>query len=323
MNSFFILFSLSAGIVLCFSSGDPSNKLHPVAWLGKIVNFFIKRLKSNNSKIEKLNGTIFLVALTTVICVCSQILSSYIYSFFGIVGIAIYGLIVIKSTVAILTLEKHANIVILSLEKNDLQSAREYLSMIVSRNTGTLDIQHVISGTIESIGESIVDGIISPLFYFSFLGPIGAIGYRIVNTLDSMIGYKDRYYINIGWMSAKADTILNFIPARLSAILMILSALIIGADWKNSINILSIDHAKTSSINAGYPMSAMAGALRVKLEKINDYSLGIELEKLSVDKCRTAVKIMRVTALLFYIMVSLPIVLLLSLIGWWNIVFGF
>ena len=105
--------------------------------------------------------------------------------------------------------------------------------------------------------------------------------------------------------------------------LMILSAIIIGADWKNSIHILSNDHAKTSSINAGYPMSAMAGALRVKLEKINDYCLGIELEKLSVDKCRTAVKIMRVTALLFYIMVSLPIVLLLSLIGWWNIVFGF
>jgi adenosylcobinamide-phosphate synthase len=294
-----------------------------VAWLGKIVNFFTNRLKSNNSKIEKLNGTIFLVALTTLICVCSQILSIYIYSFFGIVGIAIYGLIVIKSTVAILTLEKHAKTVILSLEKNDLQSAREYLSMIVSRNTGTLDIQHVMSGTIESIGESIVDGIVSPLFYFSFLGPIGAIGYRIVNTLDSMMGYKDRYYINIGWMSAKADTILNFIPARLSAILMILSAMIIGADWKNSIHILSTDHAKTSSINAGYPMSAMAGALRVKLEKINDYSLGIGLEKLSVDKCRTAVKIMRVTALLFYIMVSLPIVLLLSMIGWWNIVFGF
>lgn len=323
MNSLFLLFSLSAGVALCFTVGDPSNKFHPVAWLGKFVNFFILRLKSNNSKIEKLNGTIFLVALTTVICICSQIFSVYIYSFFGIVGIAIYGLIVVKSTVAILTLEKHAYTVILSLEKNDLQGAREYLSLIVSRNTGSLDLQHVMSGTVESIGESIVDGIISPLFYFSFLGPIGAIGYRIVNTLDSMIGYKNRYYINIGWMSAKADTILNFIPARLSAILMILSAIIIGADWKNSIHVLSIDHAKTCSINAGYPMSAMAGALRVKLEKINDYTLGTELEKLSVDKCRTAVKIMRVTALLFYILVSLPVVLLLSMIGWWNIVFGF
>jgi len=320
----FILFSLSAGFALCFVLGDPSNKFHPVAWLGKFADNFIYKLKkSNNPKIEKLNGTIFLVALTVGICVSSQIFSIYIYSFFGTIGIALYAIIIVKSTVAILTLEKHAYTVILSLENNDLQGAREYLSLIVSRNTSSLDLQHIMSGTIESIGESIVDAIVSPLFYFSFFGPVGAIGYRIVNTLDSMLGYTDRYYINIGWMSAKADTILNFVPARLSAILMILSAIIVGADWKNSIHVLSMDHAKTCSVNAGYPMSTMAGALRVKLEKINDYTLGTELEELSIDKCRTAVKIMKVTALLCYILVSFPVVFFLSLIGWWNIVFGF
>jgi adenosylcobinamide-phosphate synthase len=180
-----------------------------------------------------------------------------------------------------------------------------------------------LSGTIESVGESIVDGIVSPLFYYCFFGPAGAIGYRIVNTMDSMVGYKDRYNIDLGWMSAKADTILNFIPARLSAILMILSAKIIGADWRNSIHVLSTDHSKTSSANAGYPMCTMAGALRVKLEKIGEYTLGIELEQITIDKCKTAIKIMQVTALIFCILISLPIVATLSLMGWWNLIFGF
>jgi adenosylcobinamide-phosphate synthase len=320
----YLFFPLTLGVALCFMVADPSNRFHPVAWLGKFIGTFVKKLKkSNNSKIEKLNGAIFTISLTAGICILSQLFSHYVYSFFGVIGFALYAIIVVKSTVAILTMEKHASTIILALQENDIVRARENLSYIVSRNTSNLDIQHVLSGTIESVGESIVDAIVSPLFYYSFFGPAGAIGYRIINTMDSMIGYKDRYYLNIGWMSAKADTILNFIPARLSAILMILSARIIGADWRNSIHVLSTDHSKTSSINAGYPMSTMAGALRVKLEKIDEYTLGRELEQLTIDKCKIAIKIMRATALIFCILISFPVVVALSLIGWWNLFFGF
>jgi adenosylcobinamide-phosphate synthase len=320
----YLFLPLIIGVVLCFMIGDPSNKFHPVAWLGKIIGTLSEKLrKSNNSKIQKLTGSIFTISLTSGICIISQVCSDYVYSFFGAVGFGLYAILVVKSTVAILTMEKHATSIILALQENDMVRARENLSYIVSRNTTNLDSQHILSGTIESVGESIVDGIISPLFYYCFFGPAGAIGYRIVNTMDSMVGYKDRYNIDLGWMSAKADTILNFIPARLSAILMILSAKIIGADWRNSIHVLSTDHSKTSSANAGYPMCTMAGALRVKLEKIGEYTLGIELEQITIDKCKTAIKIMQVTALIFCILISLPIVATLSLMGWWNLIFGF
>ena len=320
----YLFLPLIIGVALCFMIGDPSNKFHPVAWLGKIIGTLFEKLrKSNNSKIQKLTGSIITISLTSGICIISQVFSDYVYSFFGAIGFGLYAILVVKSTVAILTMEKHATSIILALQENDLLRARENLSYIVSRNTTNLDSQHVLSGTIESVGESIVDGIVSPLFYYCFFGPAGAIGYRIINTMDSMVGYKDRYNIDLGWMSAKADTILNFIPARLSAILMILSARIIGADWRNSIHVLAMDHSKTSSVNAGYPMCTMAGALRVKLDKIGEYTLGIELDQITIDKCKTAIKIMQVTALIFCILISLPIVATLSLMGWWNLIFGF
>jgi len=325
MDVIYILFSLSMGVALCFSLSDSPNNFHPVSWLGKFIDVIIHKLKhkSGNSTIEKLNGVVLTLFLAAGICILNQLLSLYIYSIFGFIGFAIYAVIVIKFSIAILTMEKHVYAIIRSLEKNDLVRARKNLSYIVSRNTSTLDIQHVLSGTIESIGESVVDGIIAPLFYYSFFGPSGAVGYRIVNTLDSMIGYTDKYHLDIGWMSAKVDTILNYVPARLCAMLMILSARIVGADWKNSINVLCTDHHNTHSVNAGYPMSTMAGALRIKLEKIDEYTLGRELEPLSIEKCRTAIKIMKVTAIVFCVLVSFPLIISLSAIGWWTFFFGF
>ena len=325
MDVIYILFSISTGVALSFSFGDPPNNFHPVSWLGKFIDAIIHKLKlkSENSRIEKLNGMVLTLFLASGACILNQLLSLYIYSIFSFIGFAIYAVIVLKSSIAILTMEKHVNAIIRALEKNDLEGARRNLSYIVSRNTSTLDTQHILSGTIESIGESVVDGIVAPLFYYSFFGPSGAVGYRVVNTLDSMIGYKDKYHLNIGWMSAKVDTILNYVPARLCAMLMILSARIVGADWKNSIQVLGTDHHNTCSVNAGYPMSTMAGALRIKLEKIDEYTLGSELEPLSIEKCRTAIKIMKVTTIVFCLLVSFPLIISLSTIGWWNFFFGF
>jgi adenosylcobinamide-phosphate synthase len=219
-------------------------------------------------------------------------------------------------------MEKHARVIMSALKRSDLENAQYNLSMIVRRNTKTLDEQHVISGIIECISESTVDGIVSPLFYYSFFGPAGAFIYRIINTLDSMLGYKDNYYKNIGWMSARLDTIANYIPARITALLMIVSAGVIGADWKNSLQILQRDHNKTFSPNAGYPMATMAGALRIKLEKIGHYSLGESYEPSSVEKCKTAISIMKLTTILFCVILSIPLIAILYLAGWWGILFG-
>jgi adenosylcobinamide-phosphate synthase len=129
--------------------------------------------------------------------------------------------------------------------------------MIVRRETKNLDEQLILSGTIECISESTVDGVVSPIFFYSLFGPTGSFIFRIVNTLDSMIGYKDKYNENIGWMSAKLDTIANYIPSRLAGMLIVVSSLIISTDWRNSIRTMRRDHNKTSSLNAGYPISSI------------------------------------------------------------------
>jgi adenosylcobinamide-phosphate synthase len=124
-------------------------------------------------------------------------------------------------------------------------------------------------------------------------------------------------------MSARLDTVANYLPARITALLMVISASIIGADWKNSMQILQRDHNKTLSPNAGYPMATMAGALRIKLEKIGHYSLGEEYEDTTIEKCLAAISIMKLTMILFCIIFSIPLISLLNLVGWWNFLFGF
>jgi adenosylcobinamide-phosphate synthase len=219
-------------------------------------------------------------------------------------------------------MEKSAIQIIRSIEAGKLDEARYSLSMIVRRDTSRLNEEYIQSATIECISESTVDGIISPLFFYSILGPVGCIVYRVVNTLDSMLGYTDPYYKNIGWMSAKLDTIFNFLPARITGFLMVISAYIVQADWRNSLAILIRDHRNTASINAGYPMSSMAGALRVRLEKMGSYALGEGTEFLTVDKCMLAIKIMKLTTVLFCMVFSLPLIILLSHLSWWNLILG-
>jgi adenosylcobinamide-phosphate synthase len=137
-----------------------------------------------------------------------------------------------------------------------------------------------------------------------------------------MVGYKDDYYRDIGWMSARLDTAANYVPARITAFLMVLSARILGADWKNSLQMLHRDHGRTFSPNAGYPMAAVAGALRIRLEKIGHYELGDDQEPATIEKCRTAVSIMKLTTLLFVLFFSVPAMSLLYLAGWWRLLFG-
>src|SRR5574342_426368 len=323
MDSEFILLTFAAGIGLSFLFVDPPNKIHPVSWFGKLVSYFIPKLKGNNPKGDKLNGIIFSLALVIGISLASYYFLNIIYKLFGIFALIIFSILVLKSTMAILTLERHVQAIVCKLEEKNLDGARKNLSQIVGRKTDTLDREHILSATIESIGENMVDGIGSVLFYYSLFGPPGAIAFRIINTLDSMIGYTDSYHKHIGWMTAKLDTISNFLPARICAVLLIISSKIVGGDWKNSMMVMRKDHKNTLSINGGYPMSALAGALKVRLEKVGYYELGINIEPLSIEKCKNALTMVKLSILLFFIMISLPIVIFLCFIGWWDFLYGF
>ena len=207
--------------------------------------------------------------------------------------------VLLKTTIAIRGMEKHALAVMNSLEHDDLDTARNHLSMIVKRNTKNLDKNHVLSGTLESISENTVDGVTGPLFYFSFFGIFGAFVYRIVNTIDSMIGYRTDIFRNIGWFGANCDKILNYLPARITSILMVVGAMILGIDWKKSYEIMRRDGKNTESPNAGYPMAALAGALGTRFEKINHYSVGEGSIELTKTHLRSAISLMKITSILF------------------------
>ena len=315
----YLLGALVGGLGIDWLFGDPPNKYHPVAWLGQLIGFFLPRLKGDS---EKAKGTIFVIILVITVALAVHFLVFTSRHLAGLVALVIVSATIFKITIAMKGMERHAGAIMNCLEACDLKATRHNLSMIVRRKTDDLDEQHILSATIECISESTVDGITGPIFYYSLLGPVGAFAYRTINTLDSMVGYSDEYFKDIGWMSARLDTAANYIPARITAFLMVGAAKIVGADWKNSLNILQRDHDKTFSLNAGYPMATMAGALRVRLEKIGHYTLGDNNEPLTLEKCKKAISIMKLTTVLFCIVVSVPIMAVLYLAGWWRFVLG-
>ncbi|HEV8405783.1 MAG TPA: cobalamin biosynthesis protein [Nitrososphaera sp.] len=314
-----LIAALAAGVGVDYLFGDPPNKYHPVAWLGRLIGYYAPMLKGGP---EKAKGAVFAVSLVLAIALAVHFLIFMSTFLAGITALALASAIILKITVAVRGMERHANVIMSCLEDGDLARARQNLSMIVRRSTEDLDEQHIMSATIECVSESTVDGITGPIFYYSVFGPAGAFAYRAINTLDSMVGYNDDYFRDIGWMSARLDTAANYVPARITAFLMVTAAKMLGADWKKSLSILQRDHAKTFSPNAGYPMATMAGALRVRLEKIGHYALGDQQEPASIEKCRAAISIMKLTTLLFCLGVSAPIISILYLTGWWRLFLG-
>jgi adenosylcobinamide-phosphate synthase len=301
--------------------GDPKNRYHPTAWIGTLIAKFTTLAKHQNPIFEKIGGVLIIVIISSIVILLllsldfgiSLIFTDYI----SLVVSVLVGIMLLKSTIAIRGMEKHAINVLESLENNNLNMARNHLSMIVKRNTTNLDKNHVLSGVLESISENTVDGITGPMFYYAFFGLPGAFFYRIVNTADSMIGYKNDLFKNLGWFTATCDTILNYIPSRLTGLMMIISAAILHNNWRHSYKIMMRDGKKTESPNAGYPMAALAGALETKFEKINHYKLGDGEIILTKQHVISAINIMKLTSVLFFGIITIPIILILSFIGWW------
>ena len=314
-----VIVAFALGIDFVF--GDPKNRYHPTAWIGTLIAKLIPLAKNQNTYVEKLGG-IFVVAITvgvvvTLLSILDTGISLLTTDWVTIVVSGVVVVILLKTTIAIRGMEKHAKAVLESLDQNNLDMARTNLSMIVKRNTKNLDKNHVISGVLESISENTVDGVTGPLFYFALFGLPGAFVYRVINTIDSMIGYKTDIFKNIGWFGATCDTILNYIPSRLTGLVMIISAAILQNNWKESYKIMIRDGKKTESPNAGYPMAALAGALETKFEKINHYKLGNGEIILTTEHVNSALTMMKLTSILFFGLVIIPIITILSLVGWW------
>lgn len=311
--------------------GEPPNKMHPVVLIGRIIKFFTKIIKKNSFKyikekekenFEKVMGSILALGLTVLVSVVVYYIITQSFYLLGTIFFVIVSSVMLKTTFSISAMDKHIKEILTELDKNDLIKARTNLSKIVSRDTRNLSESGILSACIECVAESFVDGILSPLFYYGLLNTLGSMMYRTINTLDSMIAYKDDYYNKLGWMSAKLDTIVNALPARLSSVFLIASIMVCGRDWKNAVEIFKRDYKNTESFNAGIPMSIMAGGLNIQLEKIGHYRLGDMKEQLTIQKCKTSLKITKIATLIFTISFLIPVIVILNYFSWWAVLFG-
>lgn len=308
MKSMEILFIIITAVLIDILFGEPPTKIHPVVLMGNIIDYFKKLLVPFNSKWTG----ILLTFLTIIIFV----LIAYIFLEISKINVLIYlimGSIILSSIFSI----KFLITSIINVKNNlefDINEARISVSYLVSRDTSDLTQRELISASIESLTENITDSIISPLFYSFLLGVLGGVAYRVVNTLDAMVGYKDPENIEIGWFPAKLDDILNYIPARITGLLIIFSAFILQKDWKNAYKIMIRDAKNTPSPNSGYSMAAAAGALKVKLTKKGVYQLGNNINSLEIETIDEAILLTEITIALFIIISSLLYAFFISIL---------
>ena len=292
--------------------GEYPDKIHPTSGIGKLIAYLKPKLKSPNSKIEKANGVLLAITVMLIVALPVFVLLFWIRQSFGFSGQIAYiivGAVLFKATFAVKGMGQYTKPIATALKKNDLVEARKWLPFIVRRDPNTLDERHITSAAVESIAESTTDGITAPFFFFAIFGVAGAFAYRVVNTLDSMVGYKNVEYRNIGWFSANLDTLANYIPARLTAYLMVAASYLLRENWRESRRILQRDKAKTASINAGWTISAMAGALNTQLEKVGYYTLGDD-HGIAPEYIYRALRVMTLTSILFGVVVILPVLAL-------------
>jgi len=275
-------FVILSAFILDFILGDPKKLPHPVIYMGKAIDFFESRFRKHFKSllISGFFFAAFLILSTWLIAFIMIKLSMSIHPVLGNIVQVILLFFCFSST----SLEKAAISVFSALEENDIKKARKKVSMIVGRQTQTLDQNAITRASVETVAENFVDGFLSPLFFAMIGGVPLALAYKMINTLDSMVGYKNEPYILFGRASARIDDAANFIPARLSVLIIALGAALLS--FKRGILSLRTGFSQGSfhkSPNAGYPEAAFAGALKIRLGGPNVYH-GVLVEKPYIGK---------------------------------------
>jgi adenosylcobinamide-phosphate synthase len=304
---------LCLALLLDLALGDPSNRFHPVAWMGSAIAT-AKRYAPRRSHHARLAyGSVLVVGGALTVASLSRRLErltagiSPPWNWLIEAGL-------LKMTISVRGLGSAAAEVKAALEASDLPEARRLVGWhLVSRDTMTLSATQVAAATVESVAENTSDGIVAPLFYYSLGGLPAAVTYRFINTTDSMLGYRDSVHEWLGKAPALLDDLVNLLPARLTAMMFILAAALTGKDAHRAWRVWRRDSRATASPNAGHPMSAMAGALNVKLEKVGHYTLGDPQQPPKSEDIRGAVRLMRiavamVTGLLVSILLAAGVV---------------
>ena len=251
--------------------GEPPNALHPVAWMGT----FIGRARAwalRGTKAEQLaRGTAIAIVLPAAFAACASTALRCARPF-PLLELVL-AVVLLKPMFAVRSLRDAAFAVRDALERNDVVAARSALGRLCSRNSDELTAEELVAATIESVAENTSDSIVAPLFFFACAGVPAAAFYRVVNTLDAMVGYRGRLEY-AGKASARLDDLCNLVPARITAVLLLAAGPFLGQSARDGARVLRRDAGQTESPNAGWPMATMAGLLGVRLVKNEHYALG-------------------------------------------------
>lgn len=295
-------FQFGVAYLLDLILGDPRWFPHPVRGIGFLITRTEKILRwpSAHPVWEKGAGVVLAVGLPTAIFLATQGLIQWIGRF----GTEIQFLLIVilgYTTMATRSLHQEASRVIQALERGEISESRKRLSCIVGRDTQTLTRPEIFRGVLETMSENLSDGIIAPLFYLLLGGVPLAMAFKTVSTLDSMVGYKNSRYLHFGWASARLDDLCNYLPARISGLLVCFWAFLLGLSPGQAWGIWMRDGHKPSSPNAGIPEAALAGALRIQLGGPAYYQ-GVRSEKpyLGDDQCEITLTDYKKTVLVVY-----------------------
>jgi cobalamin biosynthesis protein CobD len=263
----FNIYILMAAVVLDIILGDPHNMPHPIRFIGNGIIFFEKLLRKIFRKTKKgeLFGGLFLVV---IIGFLTAIITAAILWLSKLINMKIYYAVnvwICYRIIAMKSLKKESMKVYNAIKKEDLEEGRIAVSMIVGRDTKNLDKNGVIKAAVETVAENTSDGVIAPLIYIMIGGPVLGFIYKAINTMDSMIGYKNEKYLFFGRVAAKLDDAVNFIPSRIAGILMVGAAFLTGMNGKNAWKIFLRDRKNHKSPNSAQTEAACAGALEVEL----------------------------------------------------------
>ena len=290
-----ILVMLSIALAVDLALGEPPRLIHPIVWMGKVVSF-LEKGGAGRSRLSQFVYGIGMVLLLMGLFAAATYFMLFYLKDLSFVAYVIVGAALLKSTFSLKELWGVALRVKKFLLIEKLDEAHRELRSLVSRDTLGLPEPLVVSATVESVAENTCDSFVAPLFYFLLFGVPGAIAYRVVNTLDAMVGYHGKYEY-LGKFASKLDDALNFIPARLTALLLILASFLSGRGARASWQIALGEHSKTESPNAGWTIAAVAGALNIQLEKIGHYKLGKPGAPLIPETIDASLQLVQIAAL--------------------------
>ena len=293
--------------------GDPRSRFHPVVLIGNLISGLEKSIYHPDLTDKRkflYGGLLVIVVLYITYALTDSIiqlasLTGNVFIYYGVQAL------ILSFTISPRSLSEAGRELYGFLQEGDLENARYKVGWIVGRDTDKLTSGEVTRATVETIAENTTDGIISPLFFFVIGGVPLAVLYRAANTMDSMLGYKNEKYLYFGRVAARVDDILNYVPARITGILFVISALLLGYNWRNSWNMLMRDASKHPSPNGGWAEASVAGALNIRLGGYNSYFgvlhfreyMGEPIEELESTHIMKCIRMMYTATILFLLVI--------------------